>query len=376
MDIDETPEVDHPKVFISYAHESVELTQYILALSDRLRHDGFDCSIDQYEDSPDIGWPRWMEKQISNSDFVLVVCTREYLIRLQNLETAGGSGVKWETNLIFQDLYDSNSINTKFIPIVFYEEDIQFIPKPLRGSTYYRLFDDFDYPLLYMRLLGIKNIEKPELRPISPFPFPKGQRVVGKNIIIKEDWDNADWQGISFFWYPGIDIPFLGLVFRDEGLGRKIFTEWRSRFGREDLNDSVHISVVKHDGDNKEKRYLFIIGTNVEFERQRLGPDQESTILLVDERSIDVENVDNYDAWKHFEHDFQRNGFFVLCLVVGDLHSGNLTPISGCEIIKRHITIRSENDLPTKSIERYILDHSPKTRNVNNSDSGVVPQGQ
>lgn len=368
MDFNDKAEENHPKVFISYAHESIELSELILALSVRLRSDGFDCSIDQFEDSPDIGWPRWMEKQIRSSDFVIVVCTREYLNRLQNFEAEGGAGVKWETNLIFQHLYDSNSINTKFIPIVFYEEDIEFIPKPLKGSTYYRLFDDFDYRLLYMRLMGIKNIEKPELRPISPFPFCKDQKLVGKNIIIKEDWDKADWQGISFLWYAGVDVPCLGLIFKDEVLGRKIFTEWKTRFGREDLNDSVHLSVVKYFGDNKEKRYLLIVGTNVDFEMQRLGPDQDTTLLLVDARSIDVENIDNYDGWKHFESDFQRNGFFMLCLVVGDVILGNLTPTSGCEIIKRHITISTELDLPSNSFERYILDESRKKQRTQQGD--------
>ncbi len=363
MNNNENPVVGHTKVFISYAHESMDLTERVLLLSHRLRIDGFDCSIDQYEDSPDIGWPRWMDKQIRDSDFVIIICTREYLNRLQNFEMDGGSGVKWESNLIFQHLYDSNSKNTKFIPVVFYEEDIQFIPKPLKGSTFYRLDEDFEYRLLYMRLRGIKNIEKPEIRPLNPTPFKEDyQKVVGKNIIIKEDWDNADWQGVSFLWIIGVDVPILGLVFKSQELGRKIFNDWKSRFGREDLHDSVHLSVVMHKGDKSENRYLVIIGTNYEIEKAKLEKDQDKTVILASHRSIDVENIDGYNGWNQFRNDFRRNGFFVLCPVVGDVSKGDLTPISDCEIIKRHITITTESELEENSHEKYILDGTRKRK--------------
>lgn len=71
-------EPTHPKVFISYSHDSPEHKDRVLHLSDRLRADGIDCNIDQYETSPPEGWPRWMVNQIEEADFVLVVCTETY----------------------------------------------------------------------------------------------------------------------------------------------------------------------------------------------------------------------------------------------------------------------------------------------------------
>src|SRR5438105_14560918 len=68
-----------PRVLISYSHDSPEHKDRILALSDRLRAEGIDCSIDQYEESPSEGWPRWCEKQVEQSEFVLVACTETYL---------------------------------------------------------------------------------------------------------------------------------------------------------------------------------------------------------------------------------------------------------------------------------------------------------
>jgi hypothetical protein len=52
-------ETDHPKVFISYSHDSREHIDRVRELSDRLRAEGIDCILDQYEASPPEGWPRW-----------------------------------------------------------------------------------------------------------------------------------------------------------------------------------------------------------------------------------------------------------------------------------------------------------------------------
>lgn len=88
-------EPDLPKVFISYSHDSPQHADRVLALSDRLRADGIDCHIDQYEISPPEGWPRWMNRQIERADFVLVVCTETYERRFKGEdETGKGLGAK------------------------------------------------------------------------------------------------------------------------------------------------------------------------------------------------------------------------------------------------------------------------------------------
>jgi hypothetical protein len=72
------PAADGTQVFISYSHDSREHMDQVLDLSYRLRADGIDCRIDQYEESPPEGWPRWMANRIEDANFVLVVCTENY----------------------------------------------------------------------------------------------------------------------------------------------------------------------------------------------------------------------------------------------------------------------------------------------------------
>lgn len=101
-----------PKVFISYSHDTVAHQERVLDLADRLRADGIDAEIDQYNDSPPEGWPRWCESQIEAADVVLMVCTETYHRRVRGEEERGkGLGVVWEAAIIRQLLYDAGAVS-------------------------------------------------------------------------------------------------------------------------------------------------------------------------------------------------------------------------------------------------------------------------
>lgn len=133
------PEAGPPRVFISYSHDNPEHQDRVLALADRLRADGIDAEIDQYEQSPPAGWPEWCATEIRKADFVLMVCTETYLRRVnREAEPGQGHGVLWEANLIRQHLYDAGTITNKFVPILLADASTDFIPTPVRGRSHYR----------------------------------------------------------------------------------------------------------------------------------------------------------------------------------------------------------------------------------------------
>jgi len=106
-------------VLISYSHDSPEHNDRVLELANRLRADGIDCAVDQYEKSPAEGWPAWMEHRIEEAHFVLVVCTETYRRRMEGTASAGvGHGVRWESLLLRQQLYDAGAVNERVIPIL------------------------------------------------------------------------------------------------------------------------------------------------------------------------------------------------------------------------------------------------------------------
>ena len=143
------------KVFISYSHDSDSHKDRVLDLSNRLRADGIDCWIDQYEPAPPEGWPRRMDRGIREADFVLMVCTETYLKRLQLEEEKGkGLGVAWEGSLIYNTLYRDRTLNYKFIPILFQSTDLQYIPTIPFGNSYYDLSLPRGFDHLYRHLRG------------------------------------------------------------------------------------------------------------------------------------------------------------------------------------------------------------------------------
>jgi len=134
------------KVFLSYSHDSAEHKDRVLALCDRLRKDGIDAWIDQYEISPSEGWPRWCARRVEEADFVLVVCTETYERRFRGAEEPGrGLGGQWEGFIVVQELYEAGARNKKFVPVLLPPAVPEHIPMVLRSVSRYDASRDGDY---------------------------------------------------------------------------------------------------------------------------------------------------------------------------------------------------------------------------------------
>lgn len=161
-----------PRVFISYSHDSDAHRSAVRGLADRLRQEGVVCEIDQYVNgSPPEGWPRWMLRSIEEATHVLVVCTETYKRRFEGKEEPGkGKGADWEGILVMQQLYESRSVNEKFIPVLLDEANEKFIPLPLKPYTHYVPSSRYDdlyrhltaQPKVVPPSIGAKRILPPE----------------------------------------------------------------------------------------------------------------------------------------------------------------------------------------------------------------------
>src|SRR5512144_2930930 len=160
-----------PKVFISYSHDTVAHQERVLDLADRLRADGIDAEIDQYNDSPPESWPCWCERQIETADVVLMVCTETYHRRVRGEEEPGkGLGVVWEAAIIRQRIYDGGAVSTKFVPVLFADGSPEHIPTPVRGWSRYVVDTEDGYDGLYRRLTGQPRLPRPALGTIRTLP--------------------------------------------------------------------------------------------------------------------------------------------------------------------------------------------------------------
>jgi hypothetical protein len=158
-------------VFISYSHDSRSHNDRVLALANRLCKEGIDVSLDQYEQSPPQGWPQWMYQQIEKSNYVLIICSMNYLQKIngQTNKKSEGFGIKWESLLTLQDIYDNGSLNLRYIPVYFGDSSRDQIPKIFKGATSYQI--ETEYDKLYRHLTNQPAIIKPpigKIKALSP----------------------------------------------------------------------------------------------------------------------------------------------------------------------------------------------------------------
>lgn len=232
---------EHPKVFISYSHQNVEYENNILEFANRLRSEGIDANIDLYEEAPAEGWPRWMENQINNSDFVLVANSKSYYEKCYSDNK--GKGISWEVNIVYQHIYDASTINTKFIPVFFEEEEEQYILTPLKSFTYYNVGEKEGFEKLYWRLRGVSKTQKPPLGNLRPLPKKEQKTMFFSTPIDLDKWNAAEWRGMLYLIYPGA-VPVLGLLYRNYAAAKSIFTDWKKTAKDNFADDFIKVDYV------------------------------------------------------------------------------------------------------------------------------------
>ena len=117
-----------PRVFISYSWEDEDHKSWVKSLADSLINDGIDVSIDQYDLSLGDRLPQFMEQQITNADYVLIICTPTYK---QKSDSRKG-GVGYEGHIISGELFSLHN-ERKFIPVIRKGNRLSAIPTCLEG---------------------------------------------------------------------------------------------------------------------------------------------------------------------------------------------------------------------------------------------------
>ena len=144
---------NHPTALVSYSHDSPEHERTVLELCNRLRARGIDAVVDQLlPGAPSEGWPLWMERQIEQRDFTLIVCTDVY--RRQFMEDdAGDSGrVVWEARILRNLMYENAERHGRIVPVLLESDAQPFVPTVFRGH-FYDLSEERGFESLLRHLL-------------------------------------------------------------------------------------------------------------------------------------------------------------------------------------------------------------------------------
>ena len=167
---------EHPKVFISYSHDSSEHRRWVSELGAKLRDNGVDAILDQWDLGPGADVTQFMERGIIDSDRVLVICTDQYV---RKANTAEG-GVGYERMIVTAQLVQDLGTD-KFIPVIRQASGQEKTPTFLGTRVYIDFRNDSQFDKEFAKLIRelhrVRVVEKP---PLGKNPFarlPSGQEV-------------------------------------------------------------------------------------------------------------------------------------------------------------------------------------------------------
>lgn len=222
------------RVFISYSHDSAEHKARVLELANRLRENGVDCDIDQFQSAPQGGWAVWTMRMIEDAELVLVVCTEPYARRFEGREKPGkGRGASWEGGVILQQMYDAQS--AKFIPVALSADDEPHVPLVLQGQPRFVLDSDEHYWDLYRRLTNQPAVRKADLgdRVALPPKVARSFQGAGAGVGRSQPRLNATWVAIAA---GALALIILAVVLR----GRVITSSSSARDQAEPDGHTIH----------------------------------------------------------------------------------------------------------------------------------------
>jgi hypothetical protein len=79
--------------------------------------------------------------------------------------------------------------------------------------------------------------------------------------INPDAWDAAGWRGVLFGHSPNRP-PFMGLYFANETAGKRIFSDWIAKVGREDEYELILVSIIEGEIPGQPSGCTVYLGTH------------------------------------------------------------------------------------------------------------------
>jgi hypothetical protein len=171
----------NPKAFVSYSWDDNDHKNWVAQLSTRLRSDAVEVVLDQWHAVPGDQLPEFMEREIRDNDYVLIICTPKYK---QKSDSRIG-GVGYEGDIMTGEIYSKGN-HRKFIPILARGTWEDAAPSWLKGKYFINLNGDHVLEQGYLDLLTTLRGTRPKAPPLGKKPntaknnytFPQSPRAM------------------------------------------------------------------------------------------------------------------------------------------------------------------------------------------------------
>lgn len=184
-------------------------------------------------------------------------------------------------------------------------------------------------------------------------PMPKDHRAYSvRSVIDIHAWDQARWRGTAYAQFSPSQPPCVAFLFENKVGGRKIFERWRERFGTQDENEEIYLSIIRQLPQQNKNHYCVLITSKLT-KTDNLKPNQ---VVIMASRSLVMEpnsgvNLERFlESYRHF------GAFYILPAFLGD--SGAPEMVFDLAILKRNLTVKlaanvSEHDLESMALHRF-----------------------
>ena len=182
-----------PKAFMSYSWDCEEHKEWVRDLAAKLRTDGVEVTLDQWSVVLGDQLPQFMEKCVSEHDFVLIVCTHKYKVRSDN--RVGGVG--YEGDIMTAEVYAHRN-SRKFIPILREPPWELAGPAWLRGACYVDMSPSAAMDSAYQLLLSTLHGDLPKAPAVGKYAPSSKPRPQTKMLVTDgASGDDAEFEPIT-----------------------------------------------------------------------------------------------------------------------------------------------------------------------------------
>lgn len=155
----------NPKAFVSYSWDSDEHKNWVKKLSAQLRNDGIETILDQWHVVPGEQLPEFMEREIRENDYALIICTPKYKTK----SDARSGGVGYEGDIMTAEVFAKGN-HKKYIPILAQGNWIESAPSWLAGKYYIDLSSPDRFEQGYKDLITTIHGHRPKAPPVGKKP--------------------------------------------------------------------------------------------------------------------------------------------------------------------------------------------------------------
>lgn len=195
------------------------------------------------------------------------------------------------------------------------------------------------------------------------FARPQSHKAIKSNSIINlELWNKAGWQGVLYAHYGAEDQqpPMLGLVLSDREVATAIFKEWNKKFGREDVDDQIRISIVRGVDAEQEHHYRVHITKSIERDLRQENPG----LRVYNMSRINNMEPESSENLEMFLKQFNKFGMFFLVPAAISENASMPELLIEHSILSRNLHVRYAHE---------IGQHDPDSVVIKDSDSIVQP---